>query len=43
MFAVVSAIAQATRYIGTHNGTFHCDEALAIAMLKMLPDFEDHG
>jgi uncharacterized UPF0160 family protein len=27
--------------IGTHNGAFHCDEALACAMLKMLPDFRD--
>ena len=26
--------------IGTHNGTFHCDEALACAMLKTLPKFK---
>ena len=25
--------------IGTHSGTFHCDEALACAMLKCLPEF----
>jgi uncharacterized UPF0160 family protein len=25
--------------IGTHDGTFHCDEALAISMLKMLPQY----
>lgn len=25
--------------IGTHNGTFHCDEALACALLRMLPQF----
>ena len=24
--------------IGTHHGTFHCDEALAVAMLKVLPE-----
>ncbi|XP_050605058.1 MYG1 exonuclease-like [Macaca thibetana thibetana] len=24
--------------IGTHNGTFHCDEALACALLRLLPD-----
>ena len=27
--------------IGTHNGTFHCDEVLACVMLKMLPEYED--
>jgi hypothetical protein len=27
--------------IGTHNGTFHCDEVLAIAMLKALPEYAD--
>ncbi|KAK0167300.1 hypothetical protein PV327_004717 [Microctonus hyperodae] len=26
--------------IGTHNGAFHCDEALACFMLKQLPDFK---
>lgn len=26
--------------IGTHNGTFHCDEVLAVAMLRMLPECE---
>lgn len=25
--------------IGTHDGTFHCDECLAIGMLKTLPEF----
>lgn len=27
--------------IGTHNGTFHCDEALACFMLKQLPQYKD--
>jgi uncharacterized UPF0160 family protein len=27
--------------IGTHNGAFHCDEALACAILKSLPRFSD--
>lgn len=26
--------------IGTHNGTFHCDEALACFMLKQLPEYK---
>ena len=28
-------------FIGTHNGQFHCDEALACYMLKLLPEFEN--
>ncbi|KAK7098852.1 hypothetical protein V1264_003075 [Littorina saxatilis] len=27
--------------IGTHNGTFHCDEVLACFMLKQLPRYKD--
>ncbi|CED82380.1 Predicted metal-binding protein [Phaffia rhodozyma] len=27
--------------IGTHSGTFHCDEALAVFMLKLLPQYKD--
>ena len=27
--------------IGTHNGTFHCDEALACFQLKLLPEFHN--
>jgi uncharacterized UPF0160 family protein len=27
--------------IGTHNGAFHCDEALACAILTSLPRFSD--
>ncbi|KAJ2787893.1 hypothetical protein GGI15_000312 [Coemansia interrupta] len=27
--------------IGTHNGTFHCDEALACYMLRRLDEFKD--
>ncbi|GAB6022277.1 UPF0160 protein myg1, mitochondrial, variant 2 [Chamberlinius hualienensis] len=27
--------------IGTHNGTFHCDEVLACYMLKTLPQYKD--
>lgn len=32
----------AANTIGTHSGTFHCDEALAIFMLKQLPAFKSH-
>eukprot|EP00164_Ancoracysta_twista_P006531 GFYU01009105.1.p1 GENE.GFYU01009105.1~~GFYU01009105.1.p1 ORF type:complete len:355 (+),score=90.06 GFYU01009105.1:33-1097(+) len=27
--------------IGTHDGTFHCDEALACFMLKQIPQYKD--
>lgn len=27
--------------IGTHNGTFHCDEALACFLLQLLPEYKD--
>ncbi|KAL7270651.1 hypothetical protein RUND412_006630 [Rhizina undulata] len=27
--------------IGTHNGTFHADEALAVYMLRMTPEYKD--
>ncbi|KAI4491037.1 hypothetical protein M0802_010454 [Mischocyttarus mexicanus] len=27
--------------IGTHDGVFHCDEALAIFLLKLLPKYKD--
>lgn len=30
-----------TRLIATHSGSFHADEALAIAMLKRLPEWAD--
>lgn len=28
-------------FIGTHSGTFHCDEVLAIVMLRILPEYKD--
>jgi hypothetical protein len=28
--------------IGTHSGTFHCDEVLAVFMLQKLPKFKNH-
>ncbi|KAJ8048139.1 UPF0160 protein MYG1, mitochondrial [Holothuria leucospilota] len=29
------------KLIGTHSGTFHCDEALACFMLRKLPEYSD--
>ncbi|CAD5223705.1 unnamed protein product [Bursaphelenchus okinawaensis] len=30
------------KYIGTHNGKFHCDEVFGCWMLQQLPQFKDH-
>lgn len=27
--------------VGTHNGTFHCDEALAVYMLRTMDKYKD--
>jgi hypothetical protein len=27
--------------LGTHDGSFHCDEALALSCLKILPEYRD--
>ncbi|WVQ96436.1 hypothetical protein IAU59_003541 [Kwoniella sp. CBS 9459] len=32
---------KSTKVIGTHSGTFHCDEALAVFMLRMTDEFKD--
>lgn len=43
-FVVMSTIADNSMKIikiGTHNGTFHCDESLACFMIKKLPSFEN--
>lgn len=33
----------APKVIGTHNGTFHCDEALAVYMLRLTEAYRDAG
>lgn len=38
---VESKVVEGKKCIGTHNGSFHCDEALACAMLKVLPEWSD--
>ncbi|WWD04946.1 hypothetical protein V865_003017 [Kwoniella europaea PYCC6329] len=32
---------KSTKVIGTHSGTFHCDEALAVFMLRLTDEFKD--
>lgn len=39
---ITSVITKGIQYIGTHSGSFHCDEALAVSMLKLLPQFANH-
>lgn len=31
------------KVIGTHNGTFHCDEALAVYLLRLTQDYAGAG
>ena len=33
----------ALKAIGTHNGTFHCDEALAVYMLRLTEAYRNAG
>ena len=40
-FKHLTAASMSSIKIGTHNGTFHCDEALACYMLKLLPEYKD--
>lgn len=37
-----SKLLKPTRYIGTHDMTFHCDDVTACFMLKQLDRFKDH-
>lgn len=37
-----SKLAKTSSYIGTHDGTFHCDDVTACYMLKQLSRFRDH-
>jgi len=39
----VDLILRILQVIGTHNGTFHCDEALAVYMLKQTSTYADAG
>ncbi|XP_018332499.1 UPF0160 protein MYG1, mitochondrial isoform X2 [Agrilus planipennis] len=39
--ATENKTSRVTKRIGTHNGVFHCDEALACFMLKQLPQYRD--
>jgi len=34
------AMGDIVKKIGTHNGTFHCDEVLACYLLKRLPQYK---
>jgi len=37
----VNGASKKKQKIGTHNGTFHCDEVMACYLLKQLPEYED--
>lgn len=40
MSAPAEKKAKTSATIGTHDGTFHCDEALACYLLKRLPQYK---
>ena len=40
---ILSRVPEGAKCIGTHNGTFHCDEALACGLLKTLSEFQEYG
>lgn len=40
---LISTMMSARKVIGTHNGTFHCDESLAVFMLKQTAAYKDSG
>lgn len=35
----LSHVGPSQKIIGTHDGSFHCDEALAVSLLKLLPEY----
>merc|ERR1711962_112595 len=37
----ISIFGMATKKIGTHDGKFHCDEALACHLLRILPEYKN--
>ena len=40
--ATVPAVSGTNKFLlGTHDGSFHCDEALALSFLKILPEYRD--
>lgn len=40
---VIDDTQRCEKTIGTHNGTFHCDEALAVFLLRQTNAFRDAG
>ena len=38
---VLSSVSTSALHLGTHDGSFHCDEVLAISMLKCLSEYAD--
>ena len=36
-------IPEGKKTIGTHSGTFHADESLAVSLLRALPEYRDYG
>ena len=43
VYMMIGVAGTALKVIGTHNGTFHCDEALAVYMLRLTEAYQDAG
>lgn len=39
----LDTIPEGKKAIGTHSGVFHSDEALSVSLLRILPEFRNHG
>ena len=39
--STVPVVSAGKYLLGTHDGSFHCDEALALSFLKILPEYRD--
>lgn len=39
----LDTVPEGKKAIGTHSGMFHSDEALSVSLLRLLPEYHNHG
>lgn len=39
----LDAVPEGKKAIGTHSGMFHSDEAMSVSLLRLLPEYHNHG
>lgn len=39
----LDTVPESKKAIGTHSGMFHSDEALSVSLLRLLPEYHNHG